>query len=294
MYKEMAMSGEKKMAMNLDRIGKSTETPPFTYTADDVISYALGIGATADELTFIYEKNLKVIPTFAVIPLMPTLFSSFIQEMGLSLFSVFHGEHTITLHHSIPVSGTLHTTTTCDAVYDKGEKGAVVMVSCQTRDHHGTLLFENQAAIFDRSAGNFGGERGPGSSAVDPPAGREPAFCVTEATSPTQAALYRLSGDKNPLHIDPDFAKMAGLDRPILHGLCTFGFAGRAILKSICALDPERLRSFGVRFTDVVYPGDTLTTSGWKMAPGKYLIQTTTQDGRIVLGNGSAVLAKNG
>ena len=106
-----------------------------------------------------------------------------------------------------------------------------------------------------------------------------------------QAALYRLSGDFNPLHVEPEFAKMGGFDRPILHGLCTFGYTGRAILHSVCESDPARFNSLSCRFTGVVFPGDTLTIEGWKVDQGRYIIQTMTQDGRVVLGNAVAEVA---
>jgi acyl dehydratase len=158
----------------------------------------------------------------------------------------------------------------------------------ETRDDNGRLLFENRVVIVDRSAGNFGGDRGPQTERFDPPEGADPDFHLAYATSPDQAALYRLNGDKNPLHIDPEFAKLGGLERPILHGLCTYGFAGRAILHGLCGSDPARFKSLAVRFMGPVFPGDTLITEGWKKDNGAYIIQTKTQDGRVVLGNAVA------
>lgn len=276
------------MALNLDLIGKQIGPVPFTYGPDTLILYALGIGAGVEELDFVYEKNLKVFPTFAVIPFIPSFLASFVRESGLNLQAVLHGEHKIVLHRAIPVSGTIHTTTICESIYDKGDKGAMLNVGFETRDGNGDLLFENKAVIVDRSAGNFGGDRGPRSELSAPPEGQAPDFRVEHSTSSDQAALYRLSGDKNPLHIDPDFARKGGFDRPILQGLCTFGFAGRAVLHRLCESDPGRLKSFSVRFMNVVFPGDTLITEGWKTAPGSYIIQTKTRDGRVALGNGRA------
>jgi len=273
------------MAINTKIIGKKREYEPFTYNQDTVILYALGIGAGVDELDFVYEKNLKVFPTFAVIPFGPSLFP-FIQESNINLFTLLHGEQTVVLHGPIPSAGTITNTGICTSIYDKGDKGAVVNLESQSRDAKGNLLFENKVVLMDRSGGNFGGDRGPKTEKIDPPQGKAPDFSVAYTTSPNQAALYRLSGDKNPLHIDPEFAKMGGFKTPILHGLCTFGFAGRAILYSICGGDPTKLKSYGVRFMGVVFPGDTLTTEGWKIEPKKYIIQTKTQDGRVVLGNG--------
>jgi acyl dehydratase len=140
---------------------------------------------------------------------------------------------------------------------------------------------------MDRSAGNFGGDRGPAGEKIVPP-DSEPDFISEFHTYADQVALYRLSGDKNPLHIEPEFAKMAGFDRPILHGLCSYGIAGKAILENLCDNDPARFKSFSVRFVNVVFPGDTLTTKGWKMEDGKFAIQTTNQDGKIILGNALA------
>jgi len=276
------------MALNFDMVGKATDPVPFTYDEDRIILYALGIGAGVEELDFVYEKNLAVFPTFAVVPFIPLFLNSFVPRVKLNLLAVLHGEQKIVLHKPIPTSGTIHTATKWDSVYDKGDKGAMLNISFETRDDNGDLLFENKAVVVDRGAGNFGGDRGPKSEIIIPPEGREPDFHVEYTTSRNQCALYRLSGDKNPLHIDPEFARKGGFDRPILQGLCSFGFAGRAILHSVCGSDPARLKSFSVRFMNVVYPGDTLITEGWKMDTGSYIIQTKTPDGRVVLGNAVA------
>jgi acyl dehydratase len=278
------------MAINLDIVGKRTDPAPHTYKKDDVMLYALGIGAGVKELDFVYEKNLKVFPTYAVIPILPA-FIPLILESKLNMTAVLHGEQKIVLHRPIPPAGTIHSTGVMASVYDKAERGAIVNFAFESKDENGEILFENEVALVDRSAGNFGGDRGPKAEKLAPPGGKEPDFRVAYTTSPDQAALYRLCGDKNPLHIDPDFAAKAGLDRPILHGLCSFGFAGRAILYSVCGGEPARFKSFSTRFMGVVYPGDTLTTEGWQVAPGKYIVQTKTQDGRVVLGNAAAEVA---
>ncbi len=272
------------MALNPAVIGKKMDPFAFHYNEDTVILYALGIGAGVDELDFVYEKNLKVFPTFAVVPLMPVLFP-FMSTAGLNLQTVLHGEQKIIMHRPIPRSGIFHTAATCESIYDKGDKGAVVNIGLETTDDSGTLLFENKTVIVDRGAGNFGGDRGPKGEKLDPPEGVKPDFHVEQKVPYSQAALYRLSGDKNPLHIDPGFAKRAGFERPILQGLCSFGYAGRAILQGLGLTDPARLKSYAVRFMNVVYPGDTLITEGWKVAAGRYILRTTNQDGKTVLGN---------
>ncbi len=275
------------MGLNLDIVGKKKQPVSFSYQEDDVILYALSIGSGVKELDFVYEKNLKVFPTFAVIPYIPAVVP-IMEEARINLPAVLHGEQKIVLKEAIPTSGTLYTSAECTSIYDKGENGAVLNIDLETVNGEGRLLFENRVVLVDRSAGNFGGERGPKYEKLAPPEGEAPDFHVEYSTSPDQAALYRLNGDKNPLHIDKEFAKLGGLPGPILHGLCSYGFAGRAILHSICKSNPVRLKSFSARFVGVVFPGETLITEGWKIDSTKYVIQMKTQDGRVVLGNAMA------
>jgi acyl dehydratase len=276
------------MALNLEIVGKPIETEPFRYGPDQTMLYALGIGAGPKELDFIYEKNLKVYPTFAVVPFLAGIFGPFMNKLNVNLAGVLHGEQKIILQRPIPPSGTLQSTLWCESVYDKGDKGAVINLRMETRNAEGDLLFENLGKVFDRTAGNFGGERGPESEIHEPPARLPPDFSVTYVTSFNQAAIYRLSGDKNPLHIDPAFARRLGFDRPILHGLCTFGFAARAVLEALCENDPDRLRSISGRFLNPVFPGDTLLTEAWEMDDGRYVLRTSNQEGKPVLGNAVA------
>ena len=260
------------------------ELPPmsFEYDERDVMLYALGIGAT--ELDFVYERGLKVLPSFAVIPGFPALMG-LTAAVEINPVMILHGEQSFRIHKTIPVKGRLTTGGKVTGVYDK-TKGALVTVEAATKDEQGETLFVNQSSIFVRGAGGFGGDRGPEAGNQAPE--RSPDKSVEMGTLPIQAMIYRLSGDRNPLHIDPQFAKMAGYDTPILHGLCTFGHVGRAVLAEYCGNDPERLVSLGVRFSGVVFPGDTIITEMWDEGKGRVLVQAKTQRGDVVISNAAA------
>lgn len=279
------------MSLNLDLVGTSTGALEHEYTWKDCVIYALGVGAKVDaELDFLFEMNgPRVLPTFAVVPSFQCLVDV-CGKLRANPMMIVHGEQTVILHKLIPPSGTFSTDAVVTGIYDKG-KGALAVVEAKTVDDRGEPVFDNIFSVFVRGAGGFGGERGPEAVAADPPEGKKPDFTFTERTSPDQAALYRLSGDLNPLHISPQMAKMGKLDRPILHGLCTYGFAGRAILREACGGDPARFKRFSARFTAMVLPGDELTTTGWEVEPGRYVIRVTRDDGTIVLGNSIAEIA---
>jgi acyl dehydratase len=278
------------MAIKLDVVGKKSDPVLFSYHFRDVVLYALGVGAKAAELDYLYEgRGPKVLPTFAVVPSFTSMLG-IVALLDVKLMSVLHGEQKIVLHRPIPPSGTFATVSEVKGIYDKG-KGALVLVECKTTDDKGQPIFDNLFSLFVRGEGGFGGDRGPEAPKIEVAADRAPDFEVTEATTPEQALLYRLSGDYNPLHVDPEFAKLGGFDRPILHGLCTYGFAGRALLKSACDGDPTRLRSFGARFTGVVLPGESITTRGWQLDGGRYLVTATASDERIVLSNAIAEIS---
>jgi len=277
------MTTERK-TLGPDIVGLELPATTFDYTERDVMLYALGIGAR--ELPFIFERDLKVIPTFAVIPAFPAL-------MGLSggveinPVMILHGEQGFKILKPIPTSGSLTTSGVVSGVYDKG-KGALVTIDSTTVDAGGETVFTNTSGVFIRGAGGFGGERGPEAGNQAPE--RAPDKTVSDTTLDIQAAIYRLSGDRNPLHIDPGFAAMAGYDRPILHGLCSFGFAGRAVMAAFCDNDPSRFVGLSVRFSGVVFPGDTITTEMWDEGNGKVLLQAKTQDGRVVISNAAAAV----
>jgi len=260
------------------------ELPPTTFEYDerDVMLYAVGVGAT--ELDFVFERNLKVLPTFAVIPGFPAMMGLG-SAVEINPVMLLHGEQRIKLLKPIPVDGKLTTAGKVTGVYDKG-KGALLVVEAETKDDQGEVLFANVAGVFVRGAGGFGGERGP--EAGNKPPDRAPDKTVEMQTLPIQAMIYRLSGDRNPLHIDPAFAKMAGYDAPILHGLCTMGHVGRAVLGTYCDNDPARLTGIEVRFSGVVFPGDSIITEMWDEGGGRIVLQAKTQRGDVVISNAAA------
>jgi acyl dehydratase len=278
------------MALDLSAVGKELPATTYQYTDRDVILYALGVGATTDELDFVYEKNLKVLPTFAVIPSFPAL-GGLGRVLEFNPAMLLHGEQRVELKAPIPPKGgKLTTQGKISGIYDKGS-GALVIVDSETTDEGGTVLFTNRFGAFIRGEGGFGGERGPSASSKNIPPEREPDHTIEYKTSPDQAALYRLSGDRNPLHIDPDFAKMAGFDKPILHGLCTFGHVGRAILHTVCGSDPARFKDFEVRFSGVVFPGETIVTQIWMDGNTAIVQAKTAERGEVVIANAAATVA---
>ncbi len=265
-------------------LGVELSPTTFEYDDRDVMLYAVGVGAT--ELDFVFERNLKVLPTFAVIPGFPALMG-LAAAVEINPVMLLHGEQRIKLLKPIPIKGKLTTAGKVTGVYDKG-KGALLVIEAETKDEQGEVLFVNTAGVFVRGAGGFGGERGPeaGNKAPD----RPPDKSVDMQTLPIQAMIYRLSGDRNPLHIDPAFAKMAGYDKPILHGLCTYGHVGRAVLREYCDNDPARMTGLDVRFSGVVFPGDTITTEMWDEGDGRIVLQAKTQRGDVVISNAAATV----
>ena len=263
------------MPIDIDKVvGAELPALSHSWDADDVILYHLGIGAgdpaTAEgELEYCYEGKLKVLPTFAVVP----VFNAIAQVMGvdgmeINPIMILHGEQAITIHQPLPTNATVESTAVIKDVFDKG-KGAAVIVETETRDQASTLLATNRFLVFVRGEGGFGGPSGPPPGNAAP---ERPADLVVESTTlPQQALLYRLSGDKNPLHADPGFAAMGGFDRPILHGLCSYGIVCKAAVDGMLDGDVKSVADFSARFAGVVFPGETIVTSMWR------------EDGRVVL-----------
>lgn len=268
------------MGLNADAAGQKTEPIEHRYTWQDVVLYGLGIGAKADEeLDFLYEeRGPKVFPTYAVVPAFEANRRLF-DVVGGDLSGVVHGSQEITLHRPFPPQGTLTTVGEVVGVYDL-KRMAQSTVRTQTRDESGALLCETEWTIMYLKDGRFGGEPPPRTPKVRLPE-REPDWVVEQVTHPEQALLYRLgSHDYNPLHADPAAAKKAEKvthGKPILHGLCTYGYVARAILSRECDRDPAKLKKFCGRFSKPVWPGQTIVTEGWR-EDGRLLVRAATKE----------------
>ena len=266
------------MALNTDATGKRTAPIELTYRWQDVALYALGVGAKARDLDFLYEKRgPRVFPTFAVIPAFEANRELF-DVVGGDLSGVVHGSQKIVLHRPFAPSGTLTTVGIVEGIHDL-KRMAQSTIRTETRDEAGELVCETEWTIMYLKDGGFGGEAPPRSPKVRPPE-RAPDWVVEDATSPEQALLYRLSGDHNPLHADPTAAEQAAKvteGRPILHGLCTYGYVGRAILANECGDDPARLKSFYGRFSRPIWPGETIITEGWR-EDGRVIVRAATKE----------------
>jgi acyl dehydratase len=267
--------------------------PPFStsWDADDVILYHLGIGAGLGkptdpaELAYTYEQRLVVLPSFAVVPAFQGLVTAATGQVpGLAVnpIMILHGEQDLELHKPIPTSGAIEHRPRVASLYDKG-KAALVTIEVESGPP-GNPLFTNRFNIFARGEGGFGGDTNapaPGNQAPD----RAPDAMAESPTMSHQALIYRLSGDKNPLHADPDFAKLGGFDTPILHGLCTYGIACKAVVDTLLDGDVTAVARYQVRFTGVVFPGETVVTSMWRERDRIVLSATTKERGQPVLSN---------
>ena len=275
-------------ALSSDLVGLKGDPVPYSWTSKDTLLYALGVGARPyEDLPFIFENGQKVLPTFAVIGGMAGM-GVMGQIEGINPVMILHGSEAIELHRELPPDAKVTLQGEVKAIWDKGS-AAVIEIQTTASDDNGPM-FTATAAIFARGSGGFGGDRGPSTKGVNAPPERAPDHVVEDETRPEQAAVYRLSGDRNPLHIDPEFAKMGGFDTPILHGLCTYGFVGRAILNTVCGRDPAKFKSFEARFSDVVYPGETIITKLW-VDGNEAIVQAETNRGAVVVSGAKATFA---
>lgn len=269
------------MAFDLSLTGKPSSVHTMKYGWKDVVLYALGVGAKKDELDYLYEhRGPKVLSSFAVVPAFDPVFE-LLRNSGGNLEMVVHGAQKVVTHKEFASEGTLLTTAKIRGFYDL-RRFAIVLVDTETKSDKGDLLATTTWNIVYRGEGGFGGDTPPREEAPKIPKDRPADFTFEEKTSPEQALLYRLSGDLNPLHADPDLAAKVGFPQgPILHGLCTYGHAYRHTMKACGAL-----KSFDGSFKKPVWPGDTLITEGWKLDGGLVALQTKVKerDDEVVLG----------
>jgi acyl dehydratase len=261
------------------------------WTKRDTMLYALGLGA--DELPFVYEEQLEALPMMAAVLGYPGFAFWTDPALGIDAKRILHGETEVLLHAPLPVEGDFVGDNKVEAIWDKGaEKGTVVRTVRRLVDGAGRPIATVNNTSVLRGNGGFGGSS-EGQPAPQPmPVGRDPDETVMIPTAPNQALLYRLSGDYNSLHIDPVIAKAAGFPAPILHGLCTFGIAGRALLRAIAPHEPARLKAIGVRFSSPVFPGETIRTEIWREQEGRVAFRALVEERNlVVLNNGYAEFA---
>jgi len=282
-------------------VGQKMKPVPIVYTSRDAILYAIGVGSK--DLQYVYEKdaNFSCLPTYSTclklkgdsfdtVPFtVKTAFGDF-PGVSVNPGMILHGEQITEINKPLPPSGSFVGQGRIGNLYDKG-KGALLEMEFTISDSKtGEVYTKDTFGMFIRGAGGFGGEKGPANQNENLPPNRAPDAVVEETTTVNQAQIFRLSGDYNPLHVDPSLAQMVGFSNPILHGLSTYGFATRAILKSFADNDAARLKSIRVRFANPVMPGDTLVTQMWKEG-GKIVFQVLVKSsGKVALSNGAAEL----
>ena len=282
----MAIVYDKLLALKIPDVER-------TYTQRDPIFYALSLGlgqdpVNEDELRFVYEDHLQVLPTFPVVVAQPGMWARDL-DTGIDWVKIVHGEHDMIIHKPLPAAGTVASQTRVIDAIDKGlGKGALVISQREVHDKAtGELYTTITQTTFCRGDGGFGGPRRPSPPPHTIPERAPDATCDLP-TRPEMALIYRWNADMNPLHADPAIAKAAGFPRPILHGLATFGVAGHAILKTMCDYDPARFRSIAGRFSAPVYPGETIRTEMWRDGPiVSFRVRLVERD-VVVLNNGRA------
>jgi acyl dehydratase len=282
------------MTINYDKL-INWPIPPVeqNFTTRDTILYALGVGLGADpldtdQLKFVYEQNLLALPTMAITLGYPGPWFAH-PDTGITRTHTVHGEQSFTIHKPLPVAGTIIGSNRVTGVIDKGPgRGAIMLTECKVTDKaSGEAICTWASSLFARADGGFGGPAGASTPPQPIPATAPDAVCDL-ATLPQAALIYRLSGDYNPLHADPAYAQKAGFKAPILHGRCTFGIAGHALVKTLCGYDPARLTSMAGRFSSPVYPGETIRTEMWRDGNVVSFRSTVPARGVTVLNHGRA------
>ena len=277
------------MPINPDSVGETGGPVRVSWTSKDALLYALGVGAGTEELAFTTENttdtNQRVLPTFGVALTLGRKGGVPLEKLGtFESARELHGGMGIQLEDEFPPEGEVDSLGSIAGIWDKGNSAMVQVDSDSFDVKTGKLLFKTQSVFFLFGEGGWGGDRGSVPKIEYPDA--EPTHRVTYKTHKDIALIYRLTGDRNPLHTDPAFAARAGFDRPIMHGLCTYGYTGRALLHSLCASDPARFRSMNARFSKPVIAGDALTISIW-VDGDNAILRTTNQLGDVVLDQGT-------
>ena len=285
------------MAIDYEKL-KSRKFEPIRhdFTAKDTILYALGLGLGQDpmdeaQLRFVYEEGLQALPTMAVVLAYPGFWIKS-ADTGVDWVKVLHGEQAIRIHKPLPSHGKLVGRMKIDEIVDKGPgKGALIYSSRDVFDRESDeLICTLEQTTFARGDGGFGGPSGP-TREPHPLPERAPDLVCDLPTRPEAALIYRLSGDMNPLHADPKVAQKAGYKQPILHGLCTLGVAGHALLKTVCGYDPTRFKAMQLRFSSPVYPGETIRTEMWRDGGVVSFRSKVVERDVVVLNNGRAEIA---
>ena len=277
------------MALNPAAVGTVGAPYQISWTSKDSLLYAVSLNVGSDQLQYVTENSTGVVQK--ALPTMPVVLGSGqgggesnpMRNVGEFDFAkLVHASQAITLHQPLPVEGTATVQSKVVAMYDK-VKAAVIVTEAEATDAAGKPLYSTRSSVFIRDAGGFGGDRGP-SGAVNEAPERVPDHEITFQTSVDQALLYRLNGDRNPLHSDPNHpAVKAGLfPKPILHGLCTYGFTGRALLNALCGGDADRFKHVEGRFASPVFPGDALTVKMWVTGSGEALFETHVGDRKVI------------
>lgn len=277
------------MALNPDAVGSEGEAYQISWTSKDSLLYAVSLNIGSEQLQYVTENSTGVVQK--ALPTMPVVLGSGqatpasnpMRNVGeFNFANLVHASQSITLHQSLPVEGSATVQSKVVAMYDK-VKAAVIVTESQATDAAGKALYSMRSSVFIREAGGFGGERGPSGAVNEPPA-TAPDHEVTFQTTPDQALLYRLNGDRNPLHSDPNHPAVAAgvFPKPILHGLCTYGFTGRALLNALCGGDADRFKHIEGRFASPVFPGDALTVKMWNSKDGEALFETYVGDRKVI------------
>lgn len=270
-------------ALNPQAVGAKVGPFEQAYTWKDVALYALAVGAGSVDLSYLLDPAPSVLPTWGVIPAFEPVFAA-LDKTGGDLVQLLHSGQRTELVKPFPASGVMSTTAEVLGIWDM-RVGALLQIETRT-SVAGELHARTVWSLLIRGAGNFESARPPALLRTKPPKDAAPVYSETWQTSPTQALLYRLTGDVNPIHARPEIAQAAGFERPILHGLCSYGFAARVALKQLAGDDPKRFKAFDARFTAPVLPGQTLVTSGYVLEPGKAAVTVLVQEtGDLAIAN---------